>query len=78
MQIEENFYPRKKMNADRKKIIDKHLDYIENMVRRNSSRITKIVVQSLIAKDKAMNKDTQYSDDESIDYLDDATNRAVL
>jgi hypothetical protein len=56
-QIEENFYPRKKMNADRKKIIDKHLDYIENMVRRNSSRITKVVVQGLISKDKAINKD---------------------
>ena len=43
-QIEENFYPRKKMNADRKKIIDRHLDYIENMVRRNSSRIVKLVM----------------------------------
>ena len=43
------------MNADKKRIIDKFLDFIENMVRRNSSRITKIVVQGLIAKDKEMN-----------------------
>ena len=43
-QIDEIFYPRKKLNADRKKIIDKFLEYIECMVHRNSSRITKLVM----------------------------------
>lgn len=67
------------MNADKRKIIDKFLDFIEYMVRRNSSRITKIVVQSLIAKDRAMNKDAEYSDDDvSIEYLEDEQNRKVL
>ena len=42
--IEENFYPRKKMNADKKRIIDNFLDYVELMVRRNTSRLTKLVV----------------------------------
>ena len=42
--IEENFYPRKKMNADKKRIIDNFLDYVELMVRRNSSRLTKLVI----------------------------------
>lgn len=53
------------MNADRKKIIDRFLDFIEYMVRRNSSRITKIVVQNLITKDKALNNDAEYSDDDA-------------
>jgi hypothetical protein len=61
------------MNADRKKIIDKFLDYIECMVRRNASRLTKLVVQGLIAKDKALHKDAQYSDDDSFE-LDDQQN----
>jgi hypothetical protein len=60
------------MNADKRIIIDKFLDFIENMVRRNSSRITKIVVQGLIAKDKAMHTNAHYSDEEvSIEYFDE-------
>ena len=67
------------MNADRKKIIDRFLDFIEYMVRRNSSRITKIVVQNLITKDKALNNDAEYSDDDaSNEFLDEEKNRKVL
>lgn len=42
--IEENFYPRKKMNSERKKIIDNYLEYIDSMITRNTSRLTKIVI----------------------------------
>ena len=46
--IEENFYPRKPKNADKKRIIDNFLDYSEMMISRTSSRLTKLIIQSLI------------------------------
>lgn len=46
-EMKEAFYPRDKINADRKKTMDCFLEYIELMVRRNSSRITKLVTQNL-------------------------------
>ena len=42
--IDENFYPRKKVNSERKKVIDNFMEYIDSMVQRNTSRITKIVI----------------------------------
>ena len=42
-EIKESFYPRAKMSADQKKTMDCFLEYIEMMVRRTSSRITKFI-----------------------------------
>lgn len=46
-EIKDSFYPRAKMNADRKKVIDCFLEYIEMMVRRNSSRMTKLIIMKI-------------------------------
>ena len=46
--INEQFYPKSKMNIHKKKIIDMYLDYIELMVRRNSSRLTKLIIQKAL------------------------------
>ena len=45
--IDEQFYPRKPLNAIRKRSIDTFLDWIELTVRRNSSRVTKLIFQGL-------------------------------
>jgi hypothetical protein len=47
--IDDQFYPKSKMNVHKKKIIDMYLDYIELMVRRNSSRLTKLIIQKLLS-----------------------------
>jgi len=46
--IDDRFYPKSTMNVHKKKIIDMYLDYIELMVRRNSSRLTKLIIQKLL------------------------------
>jgi len=47
--IDDQFYPKSKMNVHKKKVIDMYLDYIELMVRRNSSRLTKLIIQKLLS-----------------------------
>lgn len=47
--VDDRFYPKSKKDAHQKKVIDMYLDYIELMVRRNSSRLTKLVIQKLLA-----------------------------
>jgi len=49
------------MTAEKKKLIDNFLDYIEQMVRRSTSRLTKLGVQKLIQIQRTKNN---YSDDD--------------
>jgi hypothetical protein len=65
--IDDQFYPKSKMNVHKKKIIDMYLDYIELMVRRNSSRLTKLIIQKLLAVQMVEQK---YTDDQ-IDEADE-------
>jgi hypothetical protein len=58
--IDDQFYPKSKMNVHKKKMIDMFLDYTELMVRRNSSRLTKLILQKLLAKKMMENR---YTDD---------------
>ena len=55
------------MNVHKKKIIDMYLDYIELMVRRNSSRLTKLIIQRLLAIEM---KKKRYTD-EQMDEADE-------
>lgn len=74
-QIEENFYPLKKMNADKRALIDNYLDYVELMVRRNSSRITKLVIQNMMLKNPESMYDSEYLDDLEVQRdIDDEKN----
>jgi hypothetical protein len=59
--IDDQFYPKSKMNVHKKKVIDMYLDYIELMVRRNSSRLTKLIIQKLLSVQMLTQ---QYSEEE--------------
>ena len=45
--VDENYYPRQRKNSERKKVIDNYMEYIESIFSKNSSKITKIVIQNL-------------------------------
>jgi len=55
------------MNVHKKKIIDMYLDYIELMVRRNSSRLTKLIIQKLLSVQMIK----QHYTDDQIDEADE-------
>ena len=65
--IDDQFYPKSKMNVHKKKIIDMYLDYIELMVRRNSSRLTKLIIQKLLSVQMIK----QHYTDDQIDEADE-------
>ena len=47
--VQENqLYPKKPSTAEKRRVIDSYLDYVEQMVQRTSSKITKLVFQRLL------------------------------
>ena len=46
-EIKKNMYPRSQDVLDQKRTIDAYLDYVEMMVHRNQSRLTKLVIQKV-------------------------------
>ncbi|CDW83806.1 glutathione s-transferase [Stylonychia lemnae] len=46
--VDEKFYPQKDMNRDKKKLVDQYLEYIQWMVKRNSDRLTKLKIESIL------------------------------
>ena len=57
--IDESHYPRQRKNSERKKVIDNYMEYIESIFAKNSSKITKLVIQNLnFLSDQKVNDQT--------------------
>ena len=66
------------MTAEKKRLIDNFLDYVELMVRRNTARLTKLGVQKLITLQQLKRNFTEDVDDSPMaDFNNEENDTAI-